>query len=152
MLAHPRRMTHGRDVGDAYYVQYGSVSWQGTTTLLLNVNRRGRGRALEVLCEGSRGEPGPHFGRDLWGLKKGGTARPHSGMDGERTSVGRFSNLDPVLGSVLTMRTSWHGWLWEPDGEPTFGSHMNENRFSLFLIFNFGEPDRFSRELTSGSG
>ncbi len=42
--------------------------------------------------------------------------------------LGRFSNADPVLIPVLTMRTNWHFWMWGPDWKPTSGSHMTETR------------------------
>jgi hypothetical protein len=61
------------------------------------------------------------------------------------TSVGRFSNADPVLNPVLTlilkMRLNWHFWIWEPDWKPT------KNRLwePAYMYPNiYGEPDRFS--------
>lgn len=59
-----------------------------------------------------------------------------------KTSVGRFSNchlvFDPVVSPVLTVGTSWHSYMWEPDWEPTFCSHMNNNRlWELVLDFIF---------------
>jgi hypothetical protein len=62
-----------------------------------------------------------------------------------KTSVGRFSNrhlvFDPVLSPVLTMRISWHSYMWEPDWEPIFSSHMNKNqlweRVRGFFFFSF---------------
>jgi hypothetical protein len=40
------------------------------------------------------------------------------------TSVGRFSSHD----LVFTMGIDWHGYMWEPDWKPIFGSHMNKNQ------------------------
>ncbi len=57
------------------------------------------------------------------------------------TSVGRFSTPDPVLDTVLrlvlTVRTGWHGWLRKLDGEPTSGSHMNEDQLWKPVLFIF---------------
>jgi hypothetical protein len=63
------------------------------------------------------------------------------------TSVWRFSNPDPVL----IVRTGWHGWLWERDGEPISGSHMNENQLGEPVFFFFRTGQVLSRELASSS-
>jgi hypothetical protein len=41
---------------------------------------------------------------------------------------------------VVTMKTSWHLYMWEPT---TSCSHMNENRFQFCFCFCFGELDTF---------
>jgi hypothetical protein len=57
------------------------------------------------------------------------------------TSVGWFSNADPVL----SVRIDWHLLMREPDWKPTSGSHMNENQlWEPFLMYICGESDRFS--------
>jgi len=43
----------------------------------------GGGEGQEHSARGAEG-----IGRDLWGLKKGGTARPHSGMGGKEPVLG----------------------------------------------------------------
>ncbi len=53
------------------------------------------------------------------------------------TSIGRFSNHH----HVLTVGTSWHSYMWEPDWKSIFGSHMNK---TWFLGFFCEEPERFS--------
>jgi hypothetical protein len=35
------------------------------------------------------------------------------------------------------MKTGWHSWLLEPNGESTFGFHMNENQLWEPVLFTF---------------
>jgi hypothetical protein len=60
------------------------------------------------------------------------------------TSVGRFSNPNPVLNSVLkSVLTVRIGWLWELDGEWTSDSLMNKKRL-WEPVHIYREPDMFS--------
>jgi len=67
----------------------------------------------------------------------------------EISSVGRFSNADPVLIPVFKMRTDWHFYMWEPEWKPTSDSNMTENGLwepvhMYTYMYIFGEQDRFS--------
>jgi hypothetical protein len=78
-------------------------------------------------------------------------------------SVGRFSDADPVLYPVLIMgfatRTDRHFEVWEPNWNPTSGSHLIENRLwepvqMRTCIFGWGGGENRTGsliELKSGS-
>jgi len=58
-------MTHERGVGGCVLRTIWVCQVARYDYFITKCEPAGAGVSLEALCEGSRGEPGPHFGRDL---------------------------------------------------------------------------------------
>jgi hypothetical protein len=58
-----------------------------------------------------------------------------------------MENWSLVLRPVLTVRTGWHVWLWESDGEPISGSRMNKNQLWSFLFLFLRTEQVLSKNL-----